>query len=218
MSKPYHSWVLIWGAVIVALFPGGPLAAADGPPALEVKKPEFKGARMSGTVTRLGKDGFSIKGWVNQPVAPKRYNGELHLQLSADLRAGRFSPGTPAAQSYLPENLRVGDGVLIEFDRRGGAAICTSIMIYKRPGGRVPPSPNVKEDEKIERAFGYKWHEGQNARNDWQDRGIPLPDKFKPKVSRPIPTDVPGIAIPTMPTRADAPSSPPIKPIPPAKP
>ena len=212
MSKIYPSWGVIWGVTLLTFLPGGPLAAAEDPPLLAVRKPgqqDFKGGEVYGIVTRLDKNGFSVRGRVDERVAPQRW-GELDLQLSADLRAGRFNPGMPSGRSYLPEDLQVGDGVSVDFNRRGGADICTAISIVKRPDGRVPLSPNVKADERQEKAVGYKYHDWQNAQNDLWERGIPLPDKFKPKPLKRLPS--------SSDLNKTQPTSPPVKPIPPAKP
>ena len=129
--------------------------------------------------------------------------------MSAGLQAGRFDPGMMAGGSYLPGQVEFGDKVTIDFERRGGASICYAIMICKRPGGRVPPSPNLQGDEHNVKMLGYKYHEYANAQQDLEEKGIPLPDKFKPK---------PSPKVPDLPDLPDLPGSIPVLPIVPAIP
>jgi len=173
---------------------------------------DFKGGRVwGGIVTVLGKDGLWVKGLVDQPYAPKRVRKELYLPFSQCLRNGKFSSAVAgaAAQSYLPAHLQVGDIVILDFQRDDGKDRCTSIMICKRPGGRVPPSPNFESDKFQAKLCGYRYHEYANAKQDLEERGIPLPERFKPK---PVPQ------VPSLEENERASKPMPVKPIPLAKP
>lgn len=54
--------------------------------------------------------------------------------------------------------------------------VCWAICIERRPGGRVPEAPGQEPDD------NNKHHECMNAHQDWEERGIPLPDKYNPAV------------------------------------
>jgi hypothetical protein len=70
-------------------------------------------------------------------------------------------------------DLQVGDVVYVytEFNR-GGDEWTTEIVISRRPGGRIPPqsltdwgSPSLAQEQ-------------NQAEQDWEERGIPIPQRF----------------------------------------
>ena len=111
-----------------------------------------------------------------------------------------FSKALGALYSYRWSDVKVGDRVDIRFERVDGKFQCTAIAIRRRPGGRIPPGhvPDLRDPP---------YHEYAQALQDREEKGIPLPDKFKPKPTPPIPI------LPAVNT-----VSPAVKPIPPAKP
>ena len=105
MSRIFRIWFLSSLVVILSSLSGGRGEDACAQSLSEVKKPgnqDFRFARAYGTVTQIGKKGFSVNGRVDQPVDPQTYQGKLDLELSADLRASRFNPRMGAGSSYDP--------------------------------------------------------------------------------------------------------------------
>ncbi|MBX9580115.1 MAG: hypothetical protein K2X87_07380 [Gemmataceae bacterium] len=105
-------------------------------------------------------------------------NGEVATFRRDDMPAVRFAasggdPPSPAA-SYRPADVRVGDEVTLWLDRDAPDGFFRGVQIERRPGGRVPPAPGEDPDS------GYPWHEYANAMQDWEERGVPLPDKYDP--------------------------------------
>lgn len=118
-------------------------------------------------------DGYTItdaKG--NETVIRERDQTPRTFKFSPQLAAGK-PQHLSACNNYRPVDVKVGDYVGTTFDRLGGEEICSEIRIFRRPGGLVPPVPNDPGDRR-----GNKYHERQNAENDWLDKGIPIPDRF----------------------------------------
>ena len=91
--------------------------------------------------------------------------------------------GLPRYQ-YRLSDVKVGDKVSFDWRRINGVYQTHYICIFRRPGGRVPPSPAEKQDEKD------PWHDRCNAFQDLEEKGIPLPEKYRPKPSE-IPPRIP---------------------------
>lgn len=86
---------------------------------------------------------------------------------------GYLKAGIPRAQ-YRLSDVKVGDKVFFDWRRVGNVYEVHYVGISRRPGSRVPPSPGEKPGEK------NAWHERCNAFQDWEERGIPIPDKYHP--------------------------------------
>lgn len=80
-------------------------------------------------------------------------------------------------ETYRPCDVRVGDIVEIVRNRKDGVDICESILILRRPGGRVPQAPGQKHDPENPQ---WSWHFVANAQQDLEEKGIPLPDCLIP--------------------------------------
>ncbi|MBX9580863.1 MAG: hypothetical protein K2X87_11195 [Gemmataceae bacterium] len=116
-------------------------------------------------------------------------NGDMAVFRREDMPAVRFtaSPGLldgtrafSAAHSYRPADVRVGDEVNLVFvpEPAGNEEVFWGMQIERRPGGRVPPAPADRPGDRD------PWHERANAYQDWEERGIPLPDKYDPDKAR----------------------------------
>ena len=84
-------------------------------------------------------------------------------------------PGAAISDTYRLSDLKLGDEVSIRYQRVGKVAVCQTIQIKSRPGGRVPPAPG---EGKVPEHFG-PYHEYANALQDLQEKGIPLPVKYR---------------------------------------
>lgn len=169
----------MWAAFLTAALTAPPLASADNPiPPGKKQVMEFKGGVFLGTVKSLATDGFDLDGTAGQPIAPLEIKARWSFKLSTALEEGGFVKWFGADKCYRLKDLKVGDQVHIEFDRTGDVKTCKSICIIKRPGGRVPPSPNEKIDGENAEVLGYRYHEWRNDYNDWIDKGIPRPAKY----------------------------------------
>ncbi|MBX9627029.1 MAG: hypothetical protein K2X82_24720 [Gemmataceae bacterium] len=109
--------------------------------------------------------------------------GEVMTFRRADMPARRFVAGDgpdpiPGWASYRPADVRVGDEVTLWLDPNGPDGEFRGIQIERRPGGRVPPAPGEDPDTR------NPWHDYANAWQDWEERGIPLPEKYDPAVAR----------------------------------
>jgi hypothetical protein len=92
-----------------------------------------------------------------------------------DLLAGGGFPRDVLPQNtYRPADVRVGDEVHIRCKLVGGVDTCYAICIDRRPGGRVPPAPGEPADDP------KPWHEYANACQDYEELGVPLPEKYRP--------------------------------------
>lgn len=122
-----------------------------------------------GTVTAV--DRFEIT--VQRPGEEKPHT----FLICKELSEAKIPPGCgigPTDNLYLPGDVRVGDKVSIDYseDKQGGV-LCYQISIMRRPGGRVPPGYGVFTLPPI-----IRHHEEANAYQDWEEKGIPIPDKF----------------------------------------
>jgi hypothetical protein len=76
--------------------------------------------------------------------------------------------------TYRISDVQVGDWIGIEYCRLNGVDICQTISIKRRPCGQVPPAPGEKPN-----AF-FKHHERMNADQDWEEKRVAYPEKYRP--------------------------------------
>jgi hypothetical protein len=98
------------------------------------------------------------------------------FRLSAELAAGRVPAREQLSRGlgYGRDDVRVGDVVeLSVWLERGGAEDARSIMIRRRPGGRVPPHAYERDVESK-----YAHHTRMNAFQDFEEKGTSLPEHF----------------------------------------
>ena len=81
--------------------------------------------------------------------------------------------------SYRLVDVQIRDQVMLDCGLVNGEWVFNGIRINRRPGGRVPPAPGDYDDGPFKGA--PKWHDGINALQDWEERGIPIPDKYHPR-------------------------------------
>lgn len=96
--------------------------------------------------------------------------------VTADL-AGPVVPAglRTAGDLYLITDVRPGDHVRTTFADDGVIATCYEISIRRRPGGRVPPGYDKRP------YYVAYHHDRMNAIQDWEEKGIPIPDLYHPR-------------------------------------
>jgi len=92
--------------------------------------------------------------------------------------------GAPA--TYCLHDIELGDKIDIGYSCIDGVDVAIELLIHRRPGGRVPLSPG--SDPNNPRA----WHHWANARQDFEEKGIPLPHWMDP---RNVPGTINGIPL-----------------------
>jgi hypothetical protein len=153
-----------------------------GPPAGLPKAPRELlggGGFYSGTVSDIGRDWVELApGWgawgreVNQKNndKPKRISAAGTIPGGdADVGGGFLSFGG----THLLTDLKVGDVVEVEAGvTRAGQEWATAIDIRRRPGGKIPPM--------VPDQFGERPDvpERNQAYQDWEEKGTPIPAKF----------------------------------------
>jgi hypothetical protein len=129
---------------------------------------------MSGVMLRWAREEFTLTTAFGQTTTIRRADlPPRKFRVSEALAAGRYG-GQSESQAYRLTDVRVGDEVDLELERLDGVWECTSIRIRRRPGGRIPPSREATSIQFPELA----WHERMNAEQDWEEKGIPVPNKF----------------------------------------
>jgi hypothetical protein len=118
--------------------------------------------------------GQKIGGEIIPPQPPRTF---LAGNVFAD---GGYCKELHAQCSYRWSDVKVGDRVTIRFERAGDALQCTAIQIERRPGGRVPPA-QLKVPDPFHQNLP-QWHEQCNAHQDLEEKGTPLPEKYRPKL------------------------------------
>ena len=84
--------------------------------------------------------------------------------------------GTELDDRYLLSDVQKGDIIRIDCRVVGGEPTVEVISILRRPGGRVPPG-YMRVTGPAE--SNYRHHERMNALQDRDEKGIPLPPKYR---------------------------------------
>ena len=167
-------------------FDPGPWGAP--PPMGDPESMNYSRVGTSGYVESIDKDAITLY-WPEREVMRFRHDPVTGAQvdvkketlpavpakkflLGKELADGGYTKSATEDMTYRVVDVRVGDRVDIEYDRRNGVDICKMIRIERRPGGRGPPAPGEKAD-----AF-RKYHEQANARQDGEENRTPYPRKY----------------------------------------
>lgn len=145
---------------------------------------------VSGVSATMTRDELSVTTAAGQVVTIRRSDlPPRKFRASAVLAGGGVPNDADDCRAYRLADVRVGDEVSIEGRKVDGVWECLSICIDRRPGGWVPPSASAGKTPP------HPWHEWANAMQDWEEKGIPLPEKFNPPklVS---PTERPAVTVP----------------------
>lgn len=132
---------------------------------------------------------------------------EKQLMVTPLLASGQIEkPPVPAALHNFTD-VKIEDKVVIDLRRTKGVDTCWAIGIHRRPGGRIPPG----QDEFL----AIRHHERLQAYQDWEEKGIPIPDRFIPVPPGMLSVPFPEVAPRPRPAIRTQPA---VLPIPPAKP
>ena len=134
-----------------------------------------------GIVTAVGPDWLELGvGWEGQTVRKKQLDFKKPRRLSAaGTKAGGVPQGEGDPTTHRLTDLKIGDVVVVAGDiSRSGEEWITEIEISRRPGGKIPPMPPDQ--------FGGHTSivEANQAEQDWEEKGVPIPKKFLDPQSR----------------------------------
>jgi|SRR6185437_1044427 len=92
-------------------------------------------------------------------------------ELSPRLASGDY-PRDYIHAMFKAADVKLGDRVDITYHRKMGRETCDIILIKRRPGGKVPKSRYTGDWGK------HVPHEMFQAFQDWEEKGIPIPQKY----------------------------------------
>jgi hypothetical protein len=103
----------------------------------------------------------------------------LRFRVSDWLAAGGYDPALRHTDIYPLSEVRLGDRVRLRNSQtdmhcQQSAYVCREVSIRRRPGGKIPPAWGEKPNAL------YKHHERMQAYQDWEEKGVPLPDYLHP--------------------------------------
>lgn len=189
--KKHQQYIISYIVYVLCLFAAPGEATANSPRCMHPLGNSFTHdpgdgvlESVKGTVTDIDKIAFSFR-------PDDKYDSVLLKPSPALLGTG---PGTSPLESRTHQlsDLKVGDIVSVMYIPRTGMYVCFQIKIYRRPGGMIPP---IKSDLPMGYFKGSQkpWHERMQAYQDWEEKGIPIPDKYLPAdgLSAPYPPVAP---------------------------
>jgi hypothetical protein len=165
---PVRPWLKQWGPVNRAHFMHRAPVLAVTRRSITLRVP----ARQE-VLTLFTADGkYSAE--VVRPVIPEQ--PPITFRASPLLESGEFDmyPVAIIGEPYPLSAVRVGDVVIVGYDKRRGEYICYEVTICRRPGGKVPPAPG--ENPNSARA---KYHLIMNENQEREEKGLGRP-KIEP--------------------------------------
>ena len=165
--------------LVLGLMPSasGPALAVGADPEPELPAPKW--CPKNGPLPSPGDHAWE---WWGQVVAVDRVSltvrdpagGRLrHFMVRHALLEPR-PPGFGARTGYRLPDVKRGDIVNLGYTRTDGVDTCMDIVIYRRPGGKMPPVPG--EDPQAP----FHHHERMQAYQDWEEKGTPIPPEHLP--------------------------------------
>jgi hypothetical protein len=160
-----------------------PDGTPDQPPPVQKFAFQSTGG-YTGKVKNVGKNWVEIEaGWIEwvaqdrfgNPLSPNENKNTKSKQLSAEgTILGGIADGPGDKPTYLLNDVRTGDVVSITTaTTRKGDEFTLSIIIERRPGGRIPRlSGEVFNESSGELHLRYQ------AYQDWEEKGTPIPQRF----------------------------------------
>ena len=170
-----------FGLALPACAPPTPEEESDAtPPARRAGQSDAKAqpkfhsvGRYRGKVADTGSDWVELAaGWECKLDKNAKQDG------SDNSKSRRIAVAEEALNSFTGGSYRLKDlviGDILEFDvsmNNNRQPVCQQIIIKRRPGGRIPPMPQ----EPFPELDGT--HIRNQAEQDWEEKGIPIPKRF----------------------------------------
>jgi len=139
------------------------------------------GSGFSCKVESIGSDWIVIAaGWsgsLGGTKKPNEGNDKPVRLLFAGTVAGGDADGLFSGDAtYRLSDLKVGDRIIVEtFVTAQGAHYCYQLSILRRPGGKIPPLPGDPFA-----GTKYEHHLREQAAQEWEEKGIPIPAEYLP--------------------------------------
>jgi hypothetical protein len=128
--------------------------------------------------TAIGHDlpysGMVVRKTETSILVQKRGQAPREFLLSESLAAGSIAPEATGGERYSLKDVLVGDLVVVAYGTFPQGSVCQTVSIHRRPGGRVPPADDDRTHAK------NRWHELANAKQDLEEKGTPVAQKFLP--------------------------------------
>lgn len=164
--------------------PRGEKSPAGEPPP-DLIQPKLKRVRhdqgyYKGVVTAVGLDWLELgAGWEGETGRKRQQDHKKPKRISAaGTRPGGNPDGEGEEMTHRVSDLKVGDVVRVQADiSRGGEEWTGEISMERRPGGKIPPYYGDQFTEKF--PFPHlAFHLRNQAEQDWEEKGVPIPVKY----------------------------------------
>ncbi len=161
-------------------------ARAEPPAEIEFKPKTYTFGFFRGKVTAIGPDWVELgAGWRGyKEVGGKHDEGNdkpIRLSALGSIAGGELDETEHPAGTYRLTDLKVGDSALIETAVTGDKRqFCFQIIITRRPGRTIPPMPGDRFAKRPATAH-LQSHVRYQAEQDWEEKGIPIPDEYLDK-------------------------------------
>lgn len=200
MVRILSRWIGVSTVLVAAMVATGIDAAPDEPilPPPRYPKVDFGGAMCYGVVTELTSKTVTVSRFGDRLVdayLPEKFRRGNDRQARFVFCPALAAGGGPLKYSwdynwtspvkvtvmfsdneeYRVKDLCVGDHVMISYSRVDEVNTCDRIRIHRRPGGRVPPAPDVRDGG----PGRLRWHERQNAMDDLEVKKLPFPEHYE---------------------------------------
>ncbi len=119
-----------------------------------------------GHVTAVTKESITIRTMVRKDLVTFPFHDAL--------AAGGVQKYASGSTAYRARDVRIGDEVWLSICAEAKGKFCAEINIRNRPGGRVP--------EAVVDSLKPSYADRQNAKNDFNDFGIPIPERFNKRL------------------------------------
>jgi hypothetical protein len=110
---------------------------------------------------------FNRDGTIKDEKVYVQDNGQPPRMFDIDAMRPRPGRGKRIQYGHMPDDLRMGDVVLIGCKHVRGTDYCTRIQIYRRPGGKVPPAYEDKDAR-----FEKRWDTIMNAKQAAEEKAF----------------------------------------------
>jgi hypothetical protein len=166
ISSTITACVLLLEPVILDEYTKAKYPAYAGPEESLVFGPEF------GEIVYVGKASITLRVGFPENRTPTTALPEKTYPLTTTFATGAIHPDTSDRNSYLLAALEPGDRVIIckHSGPKGGEYIHNVNLVNRKDYSPIPPSKYAHPEQ--------PYHVWQNAINDWNSKGIAIPDNI----------------------------------------